>query len=124
MHYLNTQMFRAISTSFLHGGDFTRHDGSGGDSIYNGKFNDEKPGLKFKHNEAGLLSMANSGRNSNTSQFFVTLGACPKLDGKYVIFGKCVEGLEVLEEVVKRADINDEKECPRNTITITACGEC
>jgi len=124
MHYLGSQMFRAISTKFLHGGDFTRGDGSGGDSIYNGKFNDEKPGLKFKHSGKGLLSMANSGKNSNTSQFFITLGDCPKLDGKHVVFGKCVEGLDLLEEVVKRADIDDAKECPKNAITITDCGTC
>jgi cyclophilin family peptidyl-prolyl cis-trans isomerase len=57
-------------------------DGSGGDSIYGGKFNDEKPGLKLKHDAAGVLSMANSGKNSNSSQFFFTLGAAPQCDGE------------------------------------------
>lgn len=57
-------------------------DGSGGDSIYNGKFNDEKAGLKLKHDAAGILSMANSGKNSNSSQFFFTLGPAPQCDGE------------------------------------------
>jgi cyclophilin family peptidyl-prolyl cis-trans isomerase len=59
-------------------------DGSGGDSIYNGKFNDEKPGLKLKHDAAGILSMANSGKNSNSSQFFFTLAPAPQCDGELV----------------------------------------
>lgn len=57
-------------------------DGSGGDSIYGGKFNDEKTGLKLKHDAAGILSMANSGKNSNSSQFFFTLAPAPQCDGK------------------------------------------
>jgi cyclophilin family peptidyl-prolyl cis-trans isomerase len=62
-------------------------DGSGGDSIFGGKFNDEKPGLKLKHDAAGILSMANSGKNSNSSQFFFTLAAAPQCDGE--AFGSC-----------------------------------
>jgi cyclophilin family peptidyl-prolyl cis-trans isomerase len=61
----------------------TAGDGSGGDSIYGGKFNDEKPGLKLKHDAAGILSMANSGKNSNSSQFFFTLGPAPQCDGEW-----------------------------------------
>jgi len=57
-------------------------DGSGGDSIFNGKFNDEKAGLRLKHDAAGILSMANSGKNSNSSQFFFTLGPAPQCDGE------------------------------------------
>jgi cyclophilin family peptidyl-prolyl cis-trans isomerase len=63
-------------------------DGSGGDSIYGGKFNDEKPGLKLKHDAAGLLSMANSGKNSNSSQFFFTLGPAPQCDGELCMAAK------------------------------------
>jgi cyclophilin family peptidyl-prolyl cis-trans isomerase len=59
-------------------------DGSGGDSIYGGKFNDEKPGLKLKHDAAGILSMANSGKNSNSSQFFFALAAAPQCDGEII----------------------------------------
>lgn len=60
-------------------------DGSGGDSIYGGKFNDEKPGLKLKHDAAGILSMANSGKNSNSSQFFFTLAPAPQCDGEWAM---------------------------------------
>ena len=61
-------------------------DGSAGDSIYGGKFNDEKAGLKMKHDTPGLLSMANSGKNSNTSQFFFTLAPAPQCDGQCLYF--------------------------------------
>ena len=74
-------------------------DGSGGDSIYKGDFNDEKGGLKLKHNAVGVLSMANSGKNSNSSQFFFTLGAAPQCDGKHVVFGRVVEGLDILTRI-------------------------
>lgn len=99
-------------------------DGSGGDSIFNGKFNDEKPGLAKKFNKTGLVAMANSGKNSNTSQFFITLGdkhpQFEKINGKYVIFGQVVEGLEVLQQINQ---VNEMKETPQETITITDCGE-
>ncbi|CAD7964151.1 unnamed protein product [Amoebophrya sp. A25] len=124
LSFANSTFHRIVPGKFLHGGDFTRGDGSGGDSIYNGKFNDEKPGLKFMHDQKGLLSMANSGKNSNTSQFFVTLDACPKLDGKHVVFGRVVCGMEIVELVATRCDPDAGKEMPRETITITACGEC
>ena len=82
-----------VKAAMLHLGD-----GSGGDSIYGGKFNDEKTALKLKHTKRGLLGMANSGKNSNTSQFYITLAdKLPQLDGKHVIFGEVIEGLEVLD---------------------------
>lgn len=76
-------------------------DGSSGDSIYGGKFNDEKGALKKKHTGPGVLSMANSGKNSNTSQFFFTLAAVPQCDGKHVVFGRVVEGLDILHRISK-----------------------
>ncbi|KFM23630.1 Peptidyl-prolyl cis-trans isomerase cypE [Auxenochlorella protothecoides] len=74
-------------------------DGSGGDSIYGKPFNDEKGGLKLKHDAAGIVSMANSGKNSNTSQFFLTLGPAPACDGKHTVFGRVVEGLPILQRI-------------------------
>ena len=74
-------------------------DGSGGDSIFGGTFNDEKPALKLKHSCAGVVSMANSGRNSNTSQFFITLAAAPQCDGKHVVVGHVTSGLDVLQRL-------------------------
>lgn len=87
-----------------------------------GKFNDEKPGLKLKHDGRGLLSMANSGKNSNTSQFFITLGAQPKLDGKHVVFGRVVEGLSVLEAI--EAAAGDDDGPPTHRVVISDCGSC
>lgn len=72
---------------------------AGGDSIYGGKFNDEKPALKLKHDAAGILSMANSGKNSNTSQFFLTLAPAPQCDGKHVVLGRVVSGLDILQRI-------------------------
>ena len=79
------------------GGDFTRGDGTGGRSIYGNKFNDEN--FKIKHDQPGLLSMANAGPNTNGSQFFLTFIPCPWLDGKHTVFGKGVNGKEVLTKL-------------------------
>ena len=95
-------------------------DGSGGESIYGMKFNDEKPGLKLKHDAPGVLSMANSGKNSNSSQFFLTLAPAPQLDGKHVVFGRCVEGLDVLARIDREAA--SETGVPRVPVTIADCG--
>jgi len=77
------------------GGDVVKRDGSAGESIYGGKFNDEKAGIAMKHGRAGLLSMANSGKNSNSSQFFFTLAPAPQCDGKHVVFGQVRRVLHV-----------------------------
>ncbi|KAF8055596.1 peptidyl-prolyl cis-trans isomerase [Scenedesmus sp. PABB004] len=99
LHLKGTRFHRIEPGFCSQGGDVVRGDGSGGDSIYGGKFNDEKAGLKLKHDAAGLLSMANAGKNSNTSQFFFTLGPAPQCDGKHVVFGRVVEGLDVLQRI-------------------------
>merc|ERR1711879_877104 len=82
------------------GGDFTRGDGRGGRSIYGDKFADESfAGKAGKHTGRGCLSMANSGPNSNGSQFFICTGSTPHLDGKHVGFGKLLSGEETLAKM-------------------------
>ncbi|KAI8067791.1 cyclophilin-type peptidyl-prolyl cis-trans isomerase [Gongronella butleri] len=127
LHYKSTHLFRLVPNFIIQGGDVTRDDGSGGDSIFNGKFNDEKAGL-VKFGAAGQLAMANSGKNSNTSQFFVTLAdresnpkAFGKIDTKYVVFGQLVEGHNILEQLNR---VDTKNETPQEQITVTDCGLC
>ena len=79
------------------GGDFTRGNGTGGESIYGAKFRDEN--FNHKHAGAGILSMANAGPNTNGSQFFMTFTSTPHLNGAHVVFGRVVEGMEMLAKM-------------------------
>lgn len=93
--YRNSIIHRVIPQFILQGGDFVFGNGSGGESVFGKKFKDERAGLLQKHNRKGILSMGNSGKNSNTSQFFVTFKEAPQCDGKHVVFGHVVSGFEV-----------------------------
>eukprot|EP00053_Salpingoeca_punica_P006745 m.63202 g.63202 ORF g.63202 m.63202 type:complete len:243 (+) comp13834_c0_seq2:61-789(+) len=119
LHYKGCKLHRLVKGFCAQGGDFVRGDGSAGDSIFGGKFNDEKEGLKLKHDRAGVLSMANSGKNSNSSQFFFTLAAAPQCDGKHVVFGKVVQGLEVLQRLNEVATASGD---PTQAVVIADCG--
>eukprot|EP00884_Botryococcus_braunii_P016206 jgi/Botrbrau1/3269/Bobra.174_1s0039.2 len=120
LHYLGTKFHRIVKGFVCQGGDIVRGDGSGGDSIYGGKFNDEQAGLKRKHTGAGVVGFANSGKNSNTSQFYMTLSPAPKCDGKHVVIGQVVEGLDILTRIDEEAASADGT--PRIDVAVGDCG--
>eukprot|EP00899_Mesostigma_viride_P020844 jgi/Mesvir1/28761/Mv19728-RA.1 len=122
--YKGCPFHRIVKGFVVQGGDFVRGDGSGGESIWGGKFKDEKGGLKRTHDAVGVVGMANSGKDSNSSQFYITLVApLKKLDGKHVVIGQVVEGLDILKRINDTCATAD-GEPPLQPVTIADCGLC
>merc|ERR1711988_635921 len=118
LHFKGSSFHRIIPGFMCQGGDFTKGNGTGGESIYGEKFKDEN--FKIKHTEKYMLSMANAGPNTNGSQFFITTEATPWLDGKHTVFGRVVEGHETVK-AMERCGSDSGK--VRGKVTIADCGQ-
>jgi peptidylprolyl isomerase len=118
LHFKNSIFHRVIPNFMCQGGDFTNGNGTGGESIYGNKFRDEN--FILKHDSVGILSMANSGPNTNGSQFFLTTSLTPWLDGKHVVFGKVVSGFDILKRI---ESLGSQSGSTSQNIIISNCGQ-
>ena len=120
MSYAGSPFHRVIRGFMVQGDDITKHDGTGGRSIYGQRFDDE--GFELRHDRAGVLSMANAGPNTNGSQFFITTAPAPHLDGKHVVFGSVVQGMDVVR-LVESQLVDPKTNRPFASVLITRCGQ-
>ncbi|KAI1809432.1 putative U-snRNP-associated cyclophilin [Poronia punctata] len=119
--YKGSKFHRIIPKFMCQGGDFLNGNGSGSASIYGSKFADEN--FTLKHDQPGLLSMANSGPNTNGCQFFITTEKTPHLDGKHVVFGKVYSGMEVVRMMENTKTGRRGRDVPDMDVVIAQCGE-
>ena len=119
LHFKNSIFHRIIPQFMCQGGDFTDGRGTGGESIYGTRFEDES--FALAHTAPGMLSMANSGPNSNGSQFFITTAPAPWLDGKHVVFGRVIDGMLTVRKMEAVPVGANSK--PTLPVLITECGE-
>ncbi|KAK4105741.1 putative U-snRNP-associated cyclophilin [Parathielavia hyrcaniae] len=121
--YKNSKFHRIIPNFMCQGGDFMKGDGTGSACIHGNKKSFEDENFALKHDQPGLLSMANAGPNTNGSQFFITTVPTPFLDGKHVVFGKVIDGMDVVKKMENTKTGRRGRDAPDLDVVIAQCGQ-